>query len=138
MEKCHIHLFTSNYLEGWGAVVNEAMNSGCAEVVNVEVGAAPFLIKHGVNGLVYKDGSYDDMEQQVKFLLNNPQKAAKMGMEAYKNIAKVWNAKEAANRLLNFYEEWKDGNIKLPKEGPFSVASVIAPKKMYDYMTKNV
>ena len=138
MEKCHIHLFTSNYLEGWGAVVNEGMNSGCAEVVNVEVGAAPFLVKHGVNGLVYKDGSYDDMEQQVKFLLDNPQKAAKMGMEAYKTIAKEWNAKEAANRLLKFYEEWKEGNIELPKEGPFSVAPVIAPKKMYDYMTKNV
>ena len=138
MEKCHIHLFTSNYLEGWGAVVNEGMNSGCAEVVNVEVGAAPFLVKHGLNGLVYKDGSYDDMEQQVKFLLDNPHKAAKMGMEAYKTIAKEWNAKEAANRLLKFYEEWKEGNIELPKEGPFSVAPVIAPKKMYDYMTKNV
>ena len=136
MEKCHIHLFTSNYLEGWGAVVNEGMNSGCAEVVNVEVGAAPFLIKHGVNGLVYKDGSYDVMEQQVKFLLDNPHKAAKMGMEAYKTIAKEWNAKEAANRLLKFYEEWKVGNIKLPKEGPFSVAPIIAPKKMYDYMVK--
>lgn len=138
MEKCHIHLFTSNYLEGWGAVVNEGMNSGCAEVVNVEVGAAPFLIKHGVNGLVYKDGSYDDMEQQVKFLLDNPQRAAKIGVEAYKTIAKEWNAKEVANRLLKFYEEWKEGNIELPKEGPFSVAPVIAPKKMYDYMTKNV
>ena len=138
MEKCHIHLFTSNYLEGWGAVVNEGMNSGCAEVVNVEVGAAPFLVKHGLNGLVYKDGSYDDMEQQVKFLLDNPQKAAKIGMEAYKTIAKEWNAKEAANRLLKFYEKWKEGNIELPKEGPFSVAPVIAPKKMYDYMTKNV
>lgn len=138
MEKCHIHLFTSNYLEGWGAVVNEGMNSGCAEVVNVEVGAAPFLVKHGLNGLVYKDGSYDDMELQVKFLLDNPQKAEKMGMEAYKTIAKEWNAKEAANRLLKFYEEWKEGNIELPKEGPFSVAPVIAPKKMYDYMTKNV
>ena len=138
MEKCHIHLFTSNYLEGWGAVVNEGMNSGCAEVVNVEVGAAPFLIKHGVNGLVYKDGSYDDMEQQVKFLLDNPHKAAIMGMEAHKTIAKEWNAKEAAVRLLQFYEEWKEGNIELPKEGPFSVAPVIAPKKMYDYMTKNV
>ncbi len=138
MEKCHIHLFTSNYLEGWGAVVNEGMNSGCAEVVNVEVGAAPFLIKHGVNGLVYKDGSYDDMEQQVKFLLDNPQKAAIMGMEAHKTIAKEWNAKEAAVRLLQFYEEWKEDNIELPKEGPFSVAPVIAPKKMYDYMTKNV
>lgn len=33
MEKCHIHVFTSNHLEGWGAVVNEAMNSGCVVVV---------------------------------------------------------------------------------------------------------
>ena len=136
MERCHIHLFTSNYLEGWGAVVNEGMNSGCAEVVNVEVGAAPFLIKHGVNGLVYKDGSYEDMEQQVKFLLDNPKKASKMGMEAYYTIAKDWNAKEAANRLLQFYESWKLGKVELAKEGPFSVAPIISPKKMYEYITK--
>ena len=38
MEKCHIHIFTSNHLEGWGAVVNEAMNSGCCEVANVQAG----------------------------------------------------------------------------------------------------
>ena len=28
MEEANIFLFTSNYLEGWGAVLNEAMNSG--------------------------------------------------------------------------------------------------------------
>ena len=134
MEKCHIHLFTSNFLEGWGAVVNEAMNSGCVEVANVEVGAAPFLINHGENGLVYKDGSYEDMEKQVKFLLNNPCKASKMGMAAYETIATQWNAPEAAKRLLKFYEGWKDGRIELPKEGPFSPAPVIVPKKMYPYM----
>ena len=137
MEKCHIHLFTSNYLEGWGAVVNEGMNSGCAEVVNVEVGAAPFLIEHGKNGLVYKDGSYEDMEEQVKYLLNHPQKAAEMGMEAYKTIESQWNAEEAASRLLQFYENWKSNKIELPQEGPFSAAKVIAPKKMYDYMMRN-
>ena len=134
MEKCHIHLFTSNYLEGWGAVVNEGMNSGCAEVVNVEVGAAPFLISHGVNGLVFKDGSYEDMEKQVKFLLNNPAKASEIGLAAYETIAGEWNAKEAAKRLLSFYEGWKQGEISLPKRGPFSEAPVIAPKKMYDFM----
>ena len=134
MEKCHIHLFTSNYLEGWGAVVNEGMNSGCAEVVNVEVGAAPFLIQHGKNGLVYKDGSYEDMEEQVKYLLNNPVKAAKMGMAAYETIANQWNAKEAAKRLLDFYENWKQGKVEPAMEGPFSVAPVIAPKKMYQSM----
>ena len=134
MEKCHIHLFTSNFLEGWGAVVNEGMNSGCAEVVNVEVGAAPFLIQHGVNGLVYKDGSYEDMEKQVKFLLDNPISASEMGLAAYKTIAKDWNAAEAAKRLLTFYEGWKQGKISLPKSGPFSEAPVISPKKMYDFM----
>ena len=134
MEKCHIHLFTSNFLEGWGAVVNEGMNSGCAEVVNVEVGAAPFLIQHGVNGLVYKDGSYEDMEKQVKFLLDNPKKAEEIGLAAYETIANEWNAEEAAKRLLTFYEEWKQGEIHLPKSGPFSGAPVIAPKKMYQYM----
>ena len=134
MEKCHIHLFTSNYLEGWGAVVNEGMNSGCVEVANVEVGAAPFLIQHGINGLVYKEGSYEDMETQVKYLMDNPKKAGCMGMEAYKTIATQWNAKEAASRLLKFYEDWKNGKIELPKEGPFSLAPVIAPKKMYEFM----
>ena len=134
MEKCHIHLFTSNFLEGWGAVVNEGMNSGCVEVANVEVGAAPFLIQHGVNGLVYKDGSYEDMEKQVKFLLDNPKKAEEIGLSSYETIAKEWNAAEAAKRLLTFYEEWKQGEIRLPKSGPFSEAPVIAPKKMYQYM----
>ena len=137
MEKCHIHLFTSNYLEGWGAVVNEAMNSGCAEVVNVEVGAAPFLIQHGKNGLVYKDGSYEDMEKQVKYLLDHPKAAANMGMKAYQTIAKDWNAVEAADRLLRFYESWKLGKVELPAEGPFSVAPVIAPKKMYECMVNH-
>ncbi|MBR5317442.1 MAG: glycosyltransferase family 4 protein [Lachnospiraceae bacterium] len=136
MEKCHIHLFTSNYLEGWGAVVNEAMNSGCVEVANVEVGAAPFLIRHGKNGLVYKDGSYEDMETQVKYLLDYPKKASQMGMAAYETIATQWNAPEAAKRLLKFYEDWKNDRIDLPQEGPFSPAPVIAPRKMYGFMTE--
>ena len=134
MEKCHIHLFTSNYLEGWGAVVNEGMNSGCVEVANVEVGAAPFLIQHGKNGLIYKEGSYEDMEEQVKYLLEHPKEASQMGLAAYETIATQWNAKEAADRLLKFYRDWKLGDVKLPKEGPFSVAPVIAPGKMYEYM----
>ena len=138
MEKCHIHLFTSNYLEGWGAVVNEGMNSGCVEVANVEVGAAPFLIQHGKNGLVYKDGNYEDMEKQILYLLDNPAKASEMGMAAYKTIATQWNAKVAANRLLKFYEDWKIDKIEVPMEGPFSLAPVIAPKKMYQFMMEEI
>ncbi|MDE5679415.1 MAG: glycosyltransferase, partial [Lachnospiraceae bacterium] len=41
MEQADIFLFTSDYREGWGAVLNEAMNSGCAVVANCAVGAVP-------------------------------------------------------------------------------------------------
>ena len=66
--------------------------------------------------------------------LDNPVVAKNMGLAAYDTIATKWNAGEAANRLLAFYESWKQGKVELPKDGPFSVAPVIAPKKMYEYM----
>ena len=56
MEKASIFLFTSDQNEGWGVVLNEAMNSACAVVANQEIGAVPFLINHSENGfkMVYR------------------------------------------------------------------------------------
>lgn len=132
MEKCQIHLFTSNYLEGWGAVVNEAMNSGCAVVANVEAGAVPYLIQHEENGLIYNKGLYEDFARQVKRLVNDRQLTAKLGKAAYQTITGLWNAEHAAKELLRFCEDWMSkGEILPAKEGPLSVAPVIAPGKMY-------
>lgn len=136
MEQSHIHLFTSNYLEGWGAVVNEAMNSGCAEVVNSEVGAAPFLVKHKKNGLIYKEGSYEDFRNCVFSLFEEKEKITEYGKAAYKTIVTEWNAENAAKQILRFYENWKKGVIDPPASGPLSVAPVIFPKKMYDAITR--
>ncbi len=127
MEKSHIHLFTSNHLEGWGAVVNEAMNSGCAEVASARAGAVPFLVRPGENGLIYQKDSFEDLLAQVRFLLDNPEQGEKMGKAAYKTIAEEWNEQEAAVRLLKFYEQWREGRISPPASGPFSVAGVISP-----------
>lgn len=136
MEKSHIHLFTSNHLEGWGAVVNEAMNSGCAEVANSQVGSVPFLIKHKENGLIYKDGSYEDFLRCVLTLFEEKELITKYGKAAYKTIVTEWNAEHAASELLRFYENWKQGKIEPPASGPFSAAPVIAPRKMYDVITQ--
>lgn len=136
MEKSHVHLFTSNHLEGWGAVVNEGMNSGCAEVVNSRVGAAPFLIKHRKNGLVYKEGSYDDFRDCVLRLIENKELIIEYGKAAYETIVTEWNAENAAAQVVRFYENWKEGIIDPPKSGPLSVAPVVSPSKMYRYMTE--
>lgn len=134
MEKCHIHVFTSNYLEGWGAVVNEAMNSGCAVVANVQAGAVPYLIRHMESGMVYPNDSYDKMEEAVSFLLEHPEKRMRMGVAAYETIVKLWNADYAARELVTLLPGMQNGKPEPPAEGPLSVAPVVAPAKMYDRM----
>lgn len=136
MEKCHIHLFTSNYLEGWGAVVNEGMNSGCVEVVNAQTGAAPYLIEHGVNGLVYPDDSYPELEKLVLDLFENWDERKQMGAAAYQTIIREWNAEHAAKELLRFIQSLLKGEIVPAKSGPLSPAPVIPPRKMYGAMMK--
>lgn len=128
MEQCHIHLFTSNHLEGWGAVVNEGMNSGCVEVVNEQVGAAPYLIRHGVNGLVYPKDRYGKMEALVLDLFENWETRRRMGRAAYETIRDVWNAEYAAKELLRFAEGLLRGKIVPGKEGPLTAAPILRPR----------
>lgn len=130
MEKCQIHIFTSNHLEGWGAVVNEAMNSGCAVVANVQAGAVPYLIRHRENGMIYSGGSYEKMEEAVLFLLKNPNEIERLGENAYETISRLWNAPYAAKELLRMIKELKEGSFTPPVEGPLSPARVIAPGRM--------
>ncbi len=137
MEKCHIHLFTSNHLEGWGAVVNEGMNSGLAEVVNSEVGCVPFLIKHEKNGLVYRDGKYENFLACVMKLMENKGLITEYGKAAYYTIVKQWNEKNAVEQLFRFYENFQKGKIDPPQSGPFSVAPVISPRNMYRAMIEH-
>lgn len=131
MERCHVHLFTSNYLEGWGAVISEAMNSGCCVVSNAETGAAPFLIKDGKNGLVY-NREYEEFEKKLEILIADPGAAERMGREAYHTIAGEWNADCAAQRCLDFYEGWKSGTIMLPESGPLAKAPKLSARWKYD------
>ncbi|MCM1427807.1 MAG: glycosyltransferase, partial [Eubacterium sp.] len=122
MEQCHIHLFTSNHLEGWGAVVNEGMNSGCVEVVNAQVGAAPYLIEHGVNGLLYPNNSYQEMEKIVLDLFAHWHERKNMGKAAYQTIVQEWNAEHAAEELLRFTACLMEGRLVPAKSGPLSPA----------------
>ncbi|MCM1297363.1 MAG: glycosyltransferase, partial [Muribaculaceae bacterium] len=134
MEKCHIHLFTSSHLEGWGAVVNEGMNSGCVEVVNAQVGAAPYLIRHGTNGLVYPDNRYEKMEELVLDLFDHWEERNGMGRAAYETIRGEWNADHAAGELLRFARGLMRGEIVPAARGPLSVARPVRPGRMYEAM----
>ncbi len=121
MEQSHIHVFTSNQLEGWGAVVNEAMNSGCVEVADRRAGAVPYLITHGRNGMIY-DGNYEKLLDAVCYLIENPTEREEMGRKAYETITNLWNAEYAAGELVRFAKEILEDSPKPTKEGPLSRA----------------
>ena len=100
MEDAQIFLFTSDRNEGWGAVLNEAMNSACAVVASHAIGATPFLIEHQKNGLIYRDGDRKDLYKNVKRLLDCPQQRMELSKQAYKTIVDEWNAENAAEKVL--------------------------------------
>lgn len=105
MEHAGIFLLTSDQKEGWGTVLNEAMNSGCAVVANEAAGATPYLICHQQNGLVYSCGSIDELYNDIVYLLCNQKEQDILGKNAYKTIQEKWNADIAAQRLVELSEQ---------------------------------
>jgi len=140
MEHADIFLFTSDYNEGWGAVLNEAMNSGCAVVASHAAGAAPFMVKHGENGLVYKNNNDNDLYIQTKALMDNRDLRDRLGRNAFSTLCNEWNAERAANSFISLCESLLrgDGSGKSPESGPCSVATPLAQHKVYDSMISGV
>ena len=127
MENSEIYLFTSDRQEGWGAVLNESMNSGCAVVASHAIGSVPFLLKDGENGLIYCDGDIDNLYIKVKYLLDNPNKRAEIGKKAYETLCKDWNADNAAKKIIELAKVLLSGKKKanLFKNGVCSKAEIL-------------
>ncbi len=104
MEKSDIFLFTSDRQEGWGAVANEAMNSGCALVAGHMIGAVPFLVKNGENGFVYEEGKPEQLFVLTETLVRDKDLCRRMGRSAYETIVGAWNAEYAAESLIKLME----------------------------------
>ena len=122
MEQSDIFLFTSDRREGWGAVLNEAMNSGCAVVANRKIGSVPYLVEDGKNGETYEDGDIEDAYNKLYRLVKDEKYRRLLGLSAYETISQKWNANKAAINLLNLYTSLNEGKSSPVEEGPCSIA----------------
>lgn len=122
MEQSDIFLFTSDCGEGWGAVLNESMNSGCAVVASSAAGSSAFLIRDGENGFIYESGNLEDLFSKVSSLIEQPEMRKNMGVQASHTISDEWNASVAAKRVIELSDALLQ-NGPLPfSEGICSVA----------------
>jgi len=127
MEQSEIYLFTSDRNEGWGAVLNESMNSGCAVVASHAIGSVPFLVRDGENGLIYQDGDVEALYRKVRWLIEHPRERKQMAKHAYETLAREWNAEQAVKRFIAMVEQIISGNKRpdLFRDGPCSKARII-------------
>ncbi|MBQ6425541.1 MAG: glycosyltransferase family 4 protein [Clostridia bacterium] len=125
MADASVFLSTSDRQEGWGTVLNEAMNAGCAVVASHAAGGAPFLIRHGENGMLFESGNWDGMTDAALRLLKNRDRCTEIGIRAYRTIAELWNADVAAERFLQLVRT-VGANGETPfSDGPCSRAEVL-------------
>ena len=117
-----IFLFTSDKNEGWGAVLNESMSNGCAVVASNCIGATPFLIKDGENGLIFESENIDSLYSKVKLLLDNEALRKSISRAARKTMSKMWNPKNAADRFIQLVDALKVGVDTPFIDGPCSKA----------------
>lgn len=120
MEKADIFLFTSDHNEGWGAVLNESMNAACAVVACNEIGSVPYLIKDGVNGLIYDRHLNGSLTNCVLKLLHDEAGKKNLQKEAYQTLQMTWNADEAAKRLLSLIVTIQENREPIYLTGPCS------------------
>lgn len=146
MEQADIFLVTSDRQEGWGAVVNEAMNSGCAVVADHMIGAVPYLITHGRNGMVYRSGREKELYTLTEQLVRDESLRRELGRHAYETITGVWNAENAAQSLLRLsvrlglteapdtLKETAQTKHFVTALSPCGPAPVISERKMYRFV----
>ena len=122
MRRHDIFLFTSDRNEGWGAVLNEAMNNGCSVVASDMIGSAPYLINNGKNGLLFNSIDLESLYSKVKLLIDDDNLRRIISENAIKTMQEIWNPRVAAERFLHLSERLLIGLDTVYTDGPCSKA----------------
>lgn len=129
MQKASIFLATSDYHEGWGAVVSEAMSYGCSVVGCEAMGAVPFLIRNGQNGFSYPNGKVTQLCNTVVQLLTDNALRYQIGLGAYETMTTLWNPIITANRLIQLAKAIRSGTKQVYFDGPCSKAYIFRKER---------
>ena len=122
MRASDIFLFTSDRMEGWGAVANESLANGCVLVASDAIGCSPYLINEGENGFMFRSGDVDSLAERVEWLLQHPKELRRMQHAACERMKQLWSPKKGAEALLKLIDDLQHGRDTSILEGPCSKA----------------
>lgn len=95
MLESHILLSTSHKGEGWGAVINEGMNRGCAVVCARQIGCAGSLAREE-NAVLFRTCSIRSLRRALK---QAAERQKELGQRGYEMVTQSFHAEIAASRF---------------------------------------
>ena len=122
MRASDIFLFTSDRMEGWGAVANESLANGCVLVASDAIGSSPYLVKDGENGFMFRSEDAYSLTEKVEWLLEHPVEMRRMQHAACERMKHLWSPKKGAEARMRLIEDLKHGHDTSISEGPCSKA----------------
>lgn len=111
MMEADVFLATSDQNEGWGVVINEAMNSGCAVFATPQMGAAPILIREGENGYFIHEGREREAAAFIMELADNEERLRKIKRNAYETIRSQFSPEVYARRFMEIAKDAQMGAV---------------------------
>lgn len=95
-------IFPSIGMESFGLVLTEAMQRGCP-VIAAKTGAAPWLIRHGQNGLLCDPLEKGSLARQILFLADHPGIACQYGREAGNTLRNWPDEQTLLDKIIRLY-----------------------------------
>lgn len=97
-----------SWIEGLPLVVLEAMAQK-TPVVATPVGGTPEVVNDGETGLLVPPRDPDALADTIRALLDDPERARRMGEAGYTRVSSLFVAGEMATRVLAVYDAIADG-----------------------------
>ena len=125
MAEAQVYIMTSNFWEGWGSVIYEGLNAGCAVISSHACGATPWLVRDNETGFVFKSGSEKDLAIKLEECIKSEETRRRLGTAAYEQMHNTWNPEVAAKRVILLAQSIENNDACPFDDGPCSKAEFL-------------
>ena len=103
ISKSKLLILPSECFEGFPMVIREAFAFGTPVAVS-NIGPLPFIVKEGINGVVFEPHNIVSLQTSIQKLWNSPKKFKRLGDGAKKSFLKNYTEETNYQTLLNIYK----------------------------------
>lgn len=62
------------------------------------------IVNNNLDGLLFKSGSYQDLTEKIKLMLDNPDQTRSMGLNAYNDVLNNYDIEIISSQMMSLYE----------------------------------